>query len=119
MKPSKYTRKTFVVEAIQVTEENIEAVAQWCQGTVLEKPAKGKSPIRPYIKVRVHHPLSERQTEAYVGDWVLYAGSGYKVYTAKAFPACFDAMDEGITGEDRTTMEFIFRTPSSEIPSVG
>jgi hypothetical protein len=28
-------------------------------------------------------------------------------------------MDEGITGEDRTTMEFIFGTPSSEIPSVG
>jgi hypothetical protein len=38
-----------------------------------------------YIKVRVHNPRNEKQTQAYVGDVVVYAGKGFKVYSSTAF----------------------------------
>lgn len=83
-----YVRKPFEVEAVQVTEENIEAVAQWCDGKVLAE-GDDENP-KAFIKVRVARALNERQTKAYLGDWVLYAGTGYKVYTPKAFGKTFE-----------------------------
>lgn len=80
---TKYVRKPFEVDAVQVTEENLEAVKDWCQGALEEDN-------RPYIRVRVARPLNERQTKAYPGDWVLYAGTGFKVYTSKAFHKTFE-----------------------------
>jgi hypothetical protein len=88
----KYIRKPFEIDAVQVTEENLEDIAKWCSGEV-QKEAHGKKDVR-FVKVRVNRPLNERQTKAFVGDWVLYAGTGYKVYTAKAFDSCFEAEKE-------------------------
>ncbi len=83
IEPIKYVRKPFEVDAVQVTAENLEELAEWCQGTLEEDN-------RPYIRVRVARPLNERQTKAYAGDWVLYAGTGFKVYTSKAFHRTFE-----------------------------
>lgn len=88
MKTEQYIRKPFEVDAVQVTEENIEEVAKWCMGDIRHKTGPGRGVLN-YIKVRVHRPLNARQTEAYVGDWVLYANKGYKVYTEKAFNDSF------------------------------
>jgi hypothetical protein len=82
-----FQRKTFEVEAVQVTDENIGSVSTWCSSPIRTEMVKGRSV--KYVKVRVVRPLDERQTKAYVGDWVLYAGTGYKVYTNKAFMSCF------------------------------
>lgn len=79
-----YIRKPFEVEAVEVTEANIEEVKDWCQGN-LQVEENG----RQFIKVRVVRALNERQTKAYPGDWVLYAGTGFKVYTPKAFEKTF------------------------------
>lgn len=81
---SRWTRKPFDVEAVQVTEDNAEEVATWCQGTIVRHEEGGD-----YIKVRVLRVINEKQTRAYIGDWVLYAGTGYKVYTDKAFKKSF------------------------------
>lgn len=82
-------RKTFEVDAVRVTADNIEEVARWCGGTVRSvagpKPGSG----RPYIKVRVLRPLDDKQTMAFIGDWVLHAGTGYKVYGDSAFHKSF------------------------------
>jgi hypothetical protein len=97
---SRYARKPFYVDAIQVTAENMEEVAAWCLGEIRQfetEPSELGSRTNNYIKVRVHRPMNERQTKAYVGDWVLYAGTGYKVYTPKAFEASFDATREADT----------------------
>lgn len=89
METQKFTRKPFEVDAVQVTAENMKEVANWCQGEI-----KGNdSGDGRYIKVRVLRVMSEKQTQAYVGDWVLYAGTGYKVYTAKAFKNSFEPLD--------------------------
>jgi hypothetical protein len=88
-----FVRKSFPVDAVRVTEENLEEVARWCDGE-LRNAEDADRPVGAvgdqYIKVRVHNPLTERQTKAFVGDWVLYAGKGYKVYTDKAFRKSFD-----------------------------
>jgi hypothetical protein len=101
VKAQRYARKPFYVDAVQVTAENIEDVAKWCQGDVRlgRKPESNKD--ENYISVRVHMPLKDRQTMAFVGDWVLYAGQGFKVYTPNAFDNSFDLAEE--TGTDAPT----------------
>jgi hypothetical protein len=89
--PQKFVRKPFVVEGYQVTPENVEELADWCGGEV--KISEGRKPgqgSQKYIKVAVKRPLNDRQTRAYPGDWVLSAGTGFKVYTEKAFVGSFE-----------------------------
>lgn len=85
METIKFVRRPFYIDAVQVTEENIEEVAKWCGGDV-----RTNSDARKYIKVRVHRPFGDRQTQAFIGDWVLYSVSGYKVYTPRAFANAFE-----------------------------
>lgn len=87
METEKYLRKPFEVEAVQVTAENIDEVAQWCKGEVKEQNGN------KYIKVEVARTLNEKQTMAFIGDWILFAGTGYKVYTAKAFGKHFTKVE--------------------------
>jgi hypothetical protein len=87
-----YIRKPFTVKAVEVTAENMEEVAKWCRGTIRTEPSSenGQGEGQKYIKVEVKRAISERQTRAMVGDMVLRAGSGFKVYTPKAFAQSFD-----------------------------
>ena len=87
----KYARKPFLVDSIQVTAENMEDVAKWCEGT-LETNSRGDQ----FIRVAVHRPLYDRQTKAFAGDWVLFAGNGFKVYTVKAFETSFELFNDTI-----------------------
>lgn len=89
LETTKYARNPFFVDAAQVTAENIHDVANWCSGEVRTDGEKAK-----YIKVRVHRPANDRQTKAFPGDYVLYAGTGYKVYTAKAFKSSFSIAED-------------------------
>lgn len=94
VEPSPYRRKTFSVEAVQVTEDNLDAVANWTKGKVLANEATEGAPAKFFVKVPVKRPLSERQSRAYIGDWVLKARSGFKVYTQRAFEGCFEPVKE-------------------------
>lgn len=83
----KFARKPFYIDAVQVTEENMEAVAKWCGGTISVSGRGDK-----YIDVDVHAPQTERQKKAFVNDWVLYADfahAGFKVYTPVSFKNTF------------------------------
>lgn len=87
---TRYVRRPFDVEAVQVSEENIQEVSNWCLGQVRTAHVKGEVDQNiQYIKVRVDRPLNERQTRAYIGDWVLMSPQGFKVYTSKAFEKSF------------------------------
>lgn len=85
MKTHKFARKTFYVDAVRVSEANINEVAEWCGGTIKEDETG-----HAFLSVEVNRPLTERQTQAFIGDWVLFAGTGYKVYTPKAFDKSFE-----------------------------
>lgn len=91
LETTQYIRKPFNIDAVKVTSQNMSEVAKWVDGDIRTDD------LGQYVKVRVHRPLNERQTKAYVGDWVLYAGTGYKVYTDKAFRNSF----EQSSGESR------------------
>lgn len=86
----KYARKPYYADAVEVTEENFEEVAAWCQGEIIEtahKHEQGKT--ERHIRVRVHRPINDRQTRAFVGDFLVYL-NGYKVYPAVAFHKSFE-----------------------------
>lgn len=107
----KYTRKPFPIEAIKVTDENMEDVAKWCGGEIHTQNDKR------FIKVDVNRPLTEKQTKAFVGDWVLKArqkvsNSGFKVYTEKAFVHCFDRDEEAL---ETVGQEALFDKPAPKI----
>lgn len=91
MEIQKFQKKPLIVDAVRVSASNFNEVADWCQGTV--EQADGTE----YIKVHVLNPMNERQTRAFVGDWILYAGRGFKVYKDKAFTSAFDLL----TGYER------------------
>jgi hypothetical protein len=115
----KYSRKPFDVVAVELSQENIEEVAQWCGGEVrtsdLSKSG-GLEGYQQYIKVPVKRPLNDRQTRAYYGDWVVEANDSFKVYTPKAFVSSFekqgehmletiDRMDANIAEEEKLELE--------------
>lgn len=85
---TKYVRKPLYVDAVQITEENFDEAVRFCFGESAVDEDDQK-----YIQVRVHQPKNQRQTRAYVGDWLLYTQRGYKVYTDKAFHTNFDLVE--------------------------
>lgn len=93
LKLEEYERLPFTIQAVEVTAENLHAVAKWCGGEVR---TSGKRGIQKYIKVNVNRALNDRQTMAYIGDFVLKAGSGFKVYTPRAFSESFRKKVEGM-----------------------
>ena len=91
MEIKNFSRKSFDVEGVQVTHENLSEVAEWCGGQLLQENdgVQGSE----FIKVNVRHPLNKRQTKAYVGDWVLKTARGFKVYTDEVLEKNFDLAD--------------------------
>lgn len=88
--PEKFVRVTFEVSAVQVTKENMQEVSDWCKGEIRQGvTSRDELETNPYIKVKVHRPITERQTKAFPGDWVLSTTTGYKVYPDKSFTTCF------------------------------
>lgn len=86
-----FVRKPFYVDGIRVTKENMEEVAAWCKGLLKETQPKVKDKRpSPFIEVDVHRPANERQRRAFIGDWVLEAENGFKVYTDAALRATFE-----------------------------
>lgn len=89
MKTQKYIRKPFPVEAIQVTNDNMNDVAVWCKGNLEWTPAQsapaGDNGRRRFIRVPVFSAKSEQQTMAFDGYWVLKAGNSFKVYGNATF----------------------------------
>lgn len=121
---AKYQRKPFEVEGVQVTAENMAEVAEWCQGEIQETSGNtGVEVTEPskYIHVRVHRAIHPRQTKAFVGDWVLYAGTGYKVYTKKAFENSFVPVklkDNPKTEEPAKPVVNVVPSPATAFPAV-
>jgi hypothetical protein len=114
LKTHKFARKPFYVDSVRVSEENIDRVAEWCGGEV-QTDEEGK-----HIKVKVHRPLTDRQTKAYIGDWVLFAGTGFKVYTPKAFDKSFEkvkTLTKAQADEAGITVPHEKRQPKKPVPT--
>jgi len=90
-----FTRKPFHVQAVRVTQENMIEVAKWCGGKVIDRPnPKNKSQEQYYVKVDVERPMTEKQTMAFIGNYVVKTARGFKVYTKGGMDKTFDEVDE-------------------------
>lgn len=84
----KARRKSFDVEYVEVTEENIEEVAEWCQGTLHQFGG------HPYIRLTDKNVRNPRQAKAFGGDLVVFHPdiSSYKSFSKAAFSKAFDEL---------------------------
>lgn len=87
MIPEIWVRNSFPVEAIQVTGENIRAVASWCEGSVGQ--TQSKTYPKAYIDLCTVQYNKVRQTKAYVGDWILKTDEGFKHYRDESFRTAY------------------------------
>lgn len=85
-----YVRKSFGVDCVQVTAENMATVARWCKGDVLVTEPKNPAMAKQYIYLDVPKSRDERHERAYIGDWVLKMGGGFKFYNDRAFKDAFE-----------------------------
>lgn len=88
METQQYVSKISMVDAIQITAENMEEVAKWCGGVIEEREFKSRNnhvTVNKLIKVQVTRAMNRRQTEGHIGDYILLRGGDFKVYTEKAF----------------------------------
>lgn len=104
METVKCERIPFEVESVQVTEENMSEVAEWCNGEIVE--ATRQFP-RPNIKVDVLHPAHERQRRAFVGDHVLRTEKGFKIYNDRAYHECFRPVVKLVTNAKPHSLNII------------
>lgn len=100
MQTEQYSRKPLHVEAAQITVENMAEVSEWCKGPIRTSPTGEK-----YIHVPVIRPVNDRQLEARVGDWVVHAGRGFKVYPPQAFRRTFDKSSDPACGDTSRTAD--------------
>lgn len=79
MKATRFMRVPFIVTGYMVTEDNLDAIAKWCEGHVF------RDAERPFVRVPVNRPTNQNQTKAYVGTWVIMSlqrgENSFKVYT--------------------------------------
>ena len=81
-------RRTFDVEYVIVSEENIEEVADWSKGTI------GGEGVDGYIRLQDKNAINQRQTKAFVGDYVVKYGKSFKSFTDSAFEKAFEEIPE-------------------------
>lgn len=107
----RYTHVPLFVQAVRVTDENMDEVAEWCDGIICAVEEDGKPPV-DYIKVATIRPIRERQTQAFAGDWVLKTETGVKTYNNKAFNKSFIPAPEESDPEILARAEEIFKEPA-------
>lgn len=91
--PLTFVRKSFPIEAIQVTTENMSAVAEWCGGELVQDGS--------HIKLNIKNPQSERLTRAFSGDWVTRSGRNHKIYEDGPFKRTFQFAPSTLTDEEK------------------
>jgi hypothetical protein len=92
----KYDRKPFTVEAVQVTPQNAEKVAEWCGGRVemVSTPMMGTRMDLPAVVVPGKG--SNKDEIAQVGSWVVVRKNTARMYKRQAFESSFQPSVEQI-----------------------
>lgn len=95
MKATRFMRTPFFVKGYLVTLENMEDIATWCKGHVVDKDSD-----QPFVRVPVNRASNEKMTRGYVGTWVTVSRhrgeNSFKVYTAERLMSEFVEMPDDI-----------------------
>lgn len=117
MKTDKFARKPFLVDAVRVTSTNMVEAATWCGGVVKDETRGNRTVQYIYIE-NIPNAKSERQKKAYVGDYLLQAGKGFKCYTPKAFDDCFEEPSKELLKTLSPSQEALFDLAKKHAPGV-
>lgn len=92
MKLTEFIRKSFTVEAVEVTFENYEQVAEWCKGTVDLQSTKmmGTETKLPVIKLAGTGELRGKEVTATLGCYVVKFKESFRVYKSTSFFTAFE-----------------------------
>lgn len=94
-----YRRKTFTVQAIQVTAENMKGLAEWCGGNVIvywpdiSRQSGDYREGQTCVEVVIGRVNGrEQKARAYPGDWItkLHDTNNFRVYREKTFLQAFE-----------------------------
>ena len=81
-------RKSFDIECVEVTDENLAAVATWCKGKVLEHEGT------KYVDVSASdkNAMNSRQTKGFAGDFIVrhVELNTFKSFSQKAFDKAYE-----------------------------
>lgn len=91
MDMQKYFRRPFDVNAVEVTPDNAQEVADWCGGTVAQgdyKHSKYKIQL-PVVKVPGNGPNKGKAVDARIGYFVVEHNGSFRVYRPKQFEETF------------------------------
>lgn len=86
-----YNRHVFAVEAVQVTADNMQEIADWANGYVLTGMKllvdnHPKQLTKDCVLITIGDGEHMKESKAYVGDWVLMSEDGWLAqYTDKEF----------------------------------
>jgi hypothetical protein len=80
-----YDRRTFEIQAIRITNENMQDIAEMCM-TGVGCDSSGEV---AYVNVPVTIDKRVVRQRARAGDYLTYNGKEFKVYTKKSFAAAF------------------------------
>jgi hypothetical protein len=88
-----YDRRPFQVAAVEVTLENIAAVAEWCKGTIETQNVKmlGTTVKLPVIKLQGQGKDRERTFTVSVGCFVVDHKGNFRMYKPAQFHQMFIA----------------------------
>lgn len=114
MEIKKARRKSFDVDYVEVTEDNIREVATWCLGKV------GGSGRDRFIRLNDKNAINVRQNKAFIGDFVLESETGFKSYSRKAFHKSFQTYEIPVSHEAHRSAEtgkFVTEEYAQEHPS--
>jgi len=78
----KYTRRTFEVEAVQISFENIEEVAAWCGGRIEKRSTRmmGTTAMLPVISLKGTGVEHGNYYIGYLNCWVVKMGKTSRIY---------------------------------------
>lgn len=106
MKATRFMRIPFIVTGYEVTDENMDIIADWCEGHVIRRNTD-----RPFVRVPVNRPTNPHQTKAFAGTWVIASlqrgQNSFKVYTtawlSRHFMEVPAGIEEDVPDEAETT----------------
>lgn len=90
MEMTKFVRKPFEVDAIQITEENINELAEFI-GTIRKKNDEDGS-----VYIQVDRRLIPNIDRVFPGYWFTRMGNNARCYSEKIFSTTFVPVDENI-----------------------
>lgn len=89
-----YRRKTFTVQAIQVSTDNLRGLAEWCGGRIGQEQDFLREPgVKPFVEVVIGVVNGRtKKARAYPGDWItkLHDANNFRVYRNDSFVEAFE-----------------------------